>query len=80
MSHHGRRPRASRVVGYALAGTLNDSLAESLLCRARAEGVVTGYDAGRGAFLWFDGPPGPALRAFRVRLAAAVGGRPERRR
>ena len=80
MSHRVRRPRASRVVGYALAGPLDDSLAERLLCRARAEGIVTGYDAGRGDFVWFDGPPGPRMRAFRARLAAAVGGHPERRR
>lgn len=79
MSRRGHGRSAVRTVGYALTGPLNDALAERMLAQARAAGIVSQFDAGRGSFLWFNGWPGPALRAFRDRLAAAVGGQPERR-
>lgn len=55
----------TRVVAYKFEGEIDDCAAEQLLANARAHGVVTQYDSGRGHFLWFNGHPGKALRAVR---------------
>ena len=76
MSRRGHGRSSSRVVQYRLhspTGTLDDSLAETLLAAARAAGIVTNYDAGRGHDLWWEGPPGAAMRAFRDEMNARCG-------
>ena len=37
---------------------------DKLLYAARDAGVISMHDSGRGAMVWFEGPPGPALRAL----------------
>ncbi len=72
--HHPRRASRSRSIGYALVGPLDDARADTLLHAARDAGIISEFDSGRGDFLWFNGPPGARLRAFRARLLADVGG------
>lgn len=66
--------QTSRAVGYQLEGEFNESLAEKLLLKARDEGLVTEFDTGRGSIMWFNGRPGPELRALRKKLAALITG------
>ena len=80
MSRHRKQRRRghssrTRVVGYYYTGKFCEVLAERILERARSAGVVTVYDTGRGRIVWFDGPPGPALRAVRSQVQAVVAGK-----
>jgi len=78
MSRRGRGKSIGRVTGFSVEGPFDETAMEKLLEAAKVRGVVTEYDTGRGAGCWFNGPPGPALRALRdeaVKLAAAAGPR-----
>lgn len=61
------RPSRSRIVryGWESPSGFDESAMDRLLYAARAAGVVTMHDAGRGRVVWFEGPPGPALRSVR---------------
>lgn len=75
MSRSGRGEARTRVIQYQIEdpnGHLDDYKAERMLDDARKRGIVTEYDAGRGSFMWFNGRPGKALRAFRKELERAV--------
>lgn len=67
----------TRVVGYAYEG-MDESAAERILKPAKEAGVVTQFDGGTG-FVWFNGPPGKALREVRDKVAALPGARMVRR-
>lgn len=45
---------------------------ERKLARAKAAGIVSEYDTGRGRLVWFEGCPGAALRALRDEVRAAL--------
>lgn len=65
----------TRVVGYTLispGGRSDSAEVEWILRSARAAGVVTEFDTGRGGELWFEGPPGKALREVRRAVLTAV--------
>jgi len=69
-----RHPR-TRVVQYRLespGGHSDCDEAEALLMRARADGLVSEFDTGRGSMLWFEGRPGADLRDLRQRVLEAV--------
>lgn len=59
-----RRSRA-RVVTYSFETSC--PAAEPVLAKARELGTVTAYDVG-SELVWFQGPPGPELRAIRDRI------------
>ena len=76
-----RKPSAtSRIVGYHYDGTILDlPRVEAILRRAQETHVVTQYGAkqygarGEGVDgVWFNGPPGQALRAVRDAVRALV--------
>ena len=63
-----RPPPKTRVVGYELDGHFDEEALAKLLARGIAQGVITQADTGSsdlGTFVWFNGPPGKALRSFR---------------
>ena len=73
----GRRPQATRVVGYVFEGEIDVDRATKLLARARDMGVVTQFDSVKSMTrgmdgVWFNGPPGSLLRALRSQVAALV--------
>jgi hypothetical protein len=69
-------PSKTRVVGYTIDATFDETTMERLLADAVRRGVVTQYDTGRGSFCWFNGPPGEGLRAVR-RAAEEIAARRE---
>jgi hypothetical protein len=62
----------SRSVTYRFVGPFDESAVERLLERARREGLVFSFDAGRGDEVWFEGTPGKDLRALRKRIKAVI--------
>jgi hypothetical protein len=69
MSRHTKHQSRSRGVGYAFEAEEFSFDVEKRLAKAKADGVITEYDDGRGRNPWFNGPPGPALRALRDEFA-----------
>ena len=72
-----RKPAATRVVGYTFGGDIDLSRVTRLLESARARGVVTQFDSTKSAergkdVVWFNGPPGQALRRLRNQIDALV--------
>ena len=72
-----RKPAATRVVGYRFGGDIDVARVAALLDRARAIGVVTQFDSTKSAergkdVVWFNGPPGPAMRKLRDEVGALV--------
>ena len=66
-----KHPR-TRTVGYSFPGELAFPFdVEARLARAKRDGVITEYDDGRGNSPWFNGKPGPKLRALRDEFRAA---------
>lgn len=59
------KPSRTRIVKYDYAGEFDEAAMERILQRAKAAGAVTEFDTGRGHLVWFEGPPGAALRAVR---------------
>ena len=66
------KPSQTRVVGYRFEGEFNESAAEAVLQKAQAAGIVSQFDTGRGHLVWFNGPPGAALREVRKQVKAIV--------
>lgn len=60
-----RMPPKTRVVGYKIDATFDESAMDRLLDNAMKRGIVTQFDTGRGSFCWFNGPPGKELRAVK---------------
>lgn len=52
--------------------SLSEAAWEKLLVKALADGAITQYDAGCGRFFWFEGPPGPAMRALKKAISDLV--------
>lgn len=72
-----RKPSMTRVVGYRFGGDIDLDRATTLLDRARLRGVVTQFDSNKSMergkdIVWFNGPPGPAMRTLRAQIAALV--------
>lgn len=67
-----RPPPKTRVVGYTFEGDFDESAMEIVLERAKTAGAVTEFDTGRGHVVWFNGPPGPALRKVWDQVKAIV--------
>lgn len=72
-----RKPAATRVVGYRFGGVIDIERATRLLERARSRGVVTQFDSTKSAdrgkdVIWFNGPPGLAMRRLRDEVGALV--------
>lgn len=62
----------TRVVGYRFEGEFSESRVERVLEAAKRAGTVTEYDTGRGRVVWFNGPPGAALRWVREKVRSIV--------
>lgn len=72
-----RKPPATRVVGYRFGGDIDLDRVTKLLDRALAGGVVTQFDSNKSMqrgmdVVWFNGPPGRALRNLRDQINALV--------
>lgn len=74
MSRNGQgRACATRSVLYKVeseANNLNNDAIERVLAAAQRDGIVTGYDAGRGGMAWWEGPPGERMRAVTAAVRA----------
>ena len=71
------RPSVTRVVGYRLGGDIDLERVTKLLERALAQGVVTQFDSNKSMergkdVVWFNGPPGVAMRKLRDQIDALV--------
>lgn len=56
----------TRGVGYSFPGEESFGFdVEARLAKALKDGVITEYDDGRNQSPWFNGRPGPELRALR---------------
>ena len=79
-----RKPPVTRVVGYRYEGTITDlPRVQAILRRAEEASVVTQHVAkqygarGEGVdCVWFNGPPGAALRKVRTAVRALVQEKP----
>ena len=72
-----RKPSVTRVVGYRFGGDIDLDRVTKLLDRALASGVVTQFDSNKSMehgkdVVWFNGPPGPALRNLRDQIDVLV--------
>lgn len=73
----------SREVGYFFDVVpeeryFNERPMEELLQKALKVKVISEFDTGRGHCVWFNGRPGPALRALRdevIKIAESAGGK-----
>jgi hypothetical protein len=48
----------------------SESAMEKILEPAKRAGIITQYDTGRGRLVWFEGTPGPEIRALREKVQA----------
>ncbi len=76
-SEKKRRLSTTRVVGYRFGGDIGVVRAMDLLDKARAQGVVMQFNGTKSMerdldVVWFNGPPGRAMRDLRARIAARV--------
>ena len=72
-----RKPSVTRVVGYRFGGDIDLDRVTKLLDRALASGVATQFDSTKSMergkdVVWFNGPPGPAMRSLRDQIDALV--------
>ena len=72
-----QKPSVTRVVGYRFGGDIDLVRVTKLLDRALAAGVVTQFDSNKSMqrgmdVVWFNGPPGAALRSLRAQIEALV--------
>lgn len=73
MGRRGRPPSKTRIVGYTYIAEFDETPVERVLESAKAAGVVTEFDTGRGNLVWFEGPPGAALREVRGKVQEILG-------
>lgn len=71
------KPSMTRVVGHRFDGDIDVDRAMKLLAGARDGGVVTQFDGTKSVehgmdVVWFNGPPGRAMRDLRAAIAALV--------
>jgi hypothetical protein len=72
---HKRPPPKTRVVGYTFSGRINVDAAQAILERAVRQHAVTEFTAKLYAdhdVVWFNGPPGRALREVRAAIEKLV--------
>lgn len=62
----------TRCIGYHFYGNFEEAEAERVLQDAYRAGTVVAFDTGRGHTVWFEGPPGAALRAVRDAIRTVV--------
>ena len=72
-----RKPSMTRVVGYSFGGDIDLDRVTKLLDSALARGVITQFDSNKSMergkdVVWFNGPPGRALRGLRDQIDALV--------
>jgi hypothetical protein len=72
-----RKPSMTRVIGYRFGGDIDLDRVTKLLDRALADGIVTQFDSNKSMergkdVVWFNGPPGPAMRSLRAQIVALV--------
>ena len=72
-----RKPSVTRVVGYRFGGDIDLDRVTKLLDRALVDGVVTQFDSNKSMergkdVVWFNGPPGAAMRALRSQIDTLV--------
>ena len=70
MGEHSKPVSKSRGVLYRVEGPFKYDV-EPLLKRALRDSVITQYDDGRGALVWFEGPAGSTMRKLRRTVEAA---------
>lgn len=66
--HYGWGLPDPREAGCYVRDIFDESAMDKLLYAARTAGVISMQDCGRGATVWFEGPPGPAMRALRDKV------------
>lgn len=75
MKHTPKRS-GSRSVGYKFGYDsdieFDETAMEKLLNSAKAAGVVTEFDTGRGHVVWFNGYPGKEMREVRKRVLEII--------
>lgn len=80
MTDKPRKPSKTRVVIYWFRFDVQPAPIDidKILKRAELDGIITVWDDGRGRIPWFEGPPGPKIRALRNEFlrAGAVQERP----
>lgn len=72
-----RKPPVTRVVSYRFVGDIDIARAMKLLARALSLGLVTQFDSTKSSergkdVVWFNGPPGIAMRSLRVQIGTLV--------
>lgn len=72
-----RKPSMTRVVGYRFGGDIDLDHVTALLNEAQRHGVVTQFDFAKSMTpgqddIWFNGPPGRAMRALRAQIKRCV--------
>lgn len=77
-----RHRSASRVVrygwslpdgnGFNVPDVFNEHAMTTLLAKAITAGVITQFDTGRGAIVWFEGTPGARLRALKAEVLSRL--------
>jgi len=76
MSRKGQGRSTGRTVGYEVKRewplSFKEPPVEKLLLQAQRDGIVTEFDTGRGQLVWFNGFPGPELRALRKEVERVV--------
>jgi hypothetical protein len=65
-------PNKSRGINYRFEGPFRESKMEKLLERAKADGIIFEFDTGRGNLVWFDGWPGPEIRALVAKVKQII--------
>lgn len=68
----GRPIAKTRVTLYQFEGDFPESPLKKVLDAAKARGVITQYDTGRGHLVWFEGPASEAMRELRDEVKALV--------
>lgn len=67
-------PAKTRVIKYEHDGDYDGDAVEKLLRKALRETVITQFHSGsstdQGIFIWYEGPPGRAIRQLRKEVAA----------
>ncbi|MFI5298216.1 MAG: hypothetical protein ACHREM_08975 [Polyangiales bacterium] len=77
MATHTSHRSKSRSVGYQLSRTdcwTNDDAIRTLFEHAKRDGVIFEFYCGRDVTIWWNGWPGPAMRALVAAIEKESGG------